>query len=490
MSGTTGVKISDAASAAPLVANDQVPIARQGSDVPYNAMMSDVATYVTSLAGNQVPPGSSDPGHPGTTTDYARADHQHPSDLTRAPLDSPLFTGLPRSVNPPPGDATDMIATTQWVVNTMAAEPPYAPLNSPQLTGIPTAPQAPIDNATDQLANCAFVLGQASTAMPTMASTQPTAGVSTRFSRGDHVHPADSSLAPLDSPQLSGTPTTPTMPPDTNTAAIASTQFVLAQAATAVPLVDGTAVPGIAFRYSRADHVHPTDSSRAPLNSPQFTGTPLVPLTPPDTNTAAIASTQFVLGQAANSMPIIEGIGASGTSQRYSRADHVHPAGPPAGAAGGYLGGTYPNPLVSKVKGVTDGSSATAGDVGEFLSVQTVSTSAVNLPGSVDTVIATLSLTAGDWDVWASVGFTMTSNNNVTLKAWLNAGGVTQPPIDQFGGNFMMPIANNTPQVILPIPQMRVSTAAATITVALGGSPIIGGGTVGGWGKIMARRCR
>jgi len=42
---------------------------------------------------------------------------------------------------------------------------------------------------------------------------------------------------------------------------------------TSAPTMNGTAAPGIAAGYSRGDHVHPTDTSRAPLAGPTFTGT-------------------------------------------------------------------------------------------------------------------------------------------------------------------------------------------------------------------------
>lgn len=46
-----------------------------------------------------------------------------------------------------------------------------------------------------------------------------------------------------------------------------------------------------------------------------------------DTNTTAIATTAFVLGQSAAATPLVEsGAGAVGTSTRFARADHVHPA--------------------------------------------------------------------------------------------------------------------------------------------------------------------
>jgi Collagen triple helix repeat (20 copies) len=63
----------------------------------------------------------------------------------------------------------------------------------------------------------------------------------------------------------------------------------------ATPLQDGTAQVGTAVLFSREDHRHPTDTSRAPLNSPAFTGVPTVPTAAPGTNTTQAASTAFVI---------------------------------------------------------------------------------------------------------------------------------------------------------------------------------------------------
>lgn len=68
--------------------------------------------------------------------------------------------------------------------------------------------------------------------------------------------------APLASPALTGSPTGPTPAVDDNDTSLATTAFVLGQAGTANPIIDGTAAPGVSPRYSRQDHVHPTDTSR------------------------------------------------------------------------------------------------------------------------------------------------------------------------------------------------------------------------------------
>lgn len=44
-------------------------------------------------------------------------------------------------------------------------------------------------------------------------------------------------------------------------------------AGSALPAMDGVAAVGVSSLFSRQDHVHPTDTSRAPTASPTFTGT-------------------------------------------------------------------------------------------------------------------------------------------------------------------------------------------------------------------------
>ena len=127
----------------------------------------------------------------------------------------------------------------------------------------------------------------------------------------------------------------------------------------ATPIVNGIAVPGSSTLYSRDDHVHPTDTSRAPLASPTFIGTPSAPTASVGTNSTQIASTAFVIANSvasgaiteapndgtqyarqslgwsavtagstvspATATPLVEsGAGAVGTSVKYAREDHVH----------------------------------------------------------------------------------------------------------------------------------------------------------------------
>jgi len=117
---------------------------------------------------------------------------------------------------------------------------------------------------------------------------------------GDGVTLGGTPLSLEPSPGLTGTPTTPTAALDTNTTQIASTAFVVGQAGTSTPLVDGTGTVGVSLRYSRQDHVHPIDTSRAPLASPAFTGVPTAPTAAPGTNTTQLATTAMVQAEIAN----------------------------------------------------------------------------------------------------------------------------------------------------------------------------------------------
>lgn len=166
------------------------------------------------------------------------------------------------------------------------------------------------------------------------------AGIGTFASRNDHIHPSDTTRAPLISPQFSGVPLAPTAAPGTNSTQIATTAFVMANSSgggstpsDTNPAMNGAASPGVSTAYSRGDHVHPTDTSRAPLASPVFTGTPTVPTAAPGTNTTQAASTAFVAAAVtsaggllpSNNTPLMNGAASPGVGTAASRDDHVHP---------------------------------------------------------------------------------------------------------------------------------------------------------------------
>ena len=74
------------------------------------------------------------------------------------------------------------------------------------------------------------------------------------------------------------------------------------------PKMDGTASVGSESAYAKGDHVHPTDTSRAPLASPTFTGTPKAPTASAGDSSTQIATTAFVGAAISSAISGIQGI--------------------------------------------------------------------------------------------------------------------------------------------------------------------------------------
>jgi hypothetical protein len=97
-----------------------------------------------------------------------------------------------------------------------------------------------------------------SAATPAMDGTAA-AGAATAWSRGDHVHPTDTSRYAASNP--SGYQTAPQV---TATLAPYALTANVPVASSTTPAMDGTAAVGASAAWARGDHVHPTDTSRAP----------------------------------------------------------------------------------------------------------------------------------------------------------------------------------------------------------------------------------
>lgn len=254
----------------------------------------------------------------------------------KATLASPALTGNPTAPTPSAADNDTSIATTAFVQGEITAK---APLASPTFTGNPLAPTPSVDDNDTSIATTAYVIGQLSASgdgTPTIDGTAAR-GTSVHGARADHIHPTDTSRSALASPTFTGTPAAPTAAVDTNTTQVATTAFVVGQAyaklasptftgnplaptpsvddndtsiattayviaqlsasGDGTPVIDGTAARGTSIHGARADHVHPTDTSRSALASPTFTGTPAAPTAAVDTNTTQLATTAYVVGQ-------------------------------------------------------------------------------------------------------------------------------------------------------------------------------------------------
>ncbi|ENK6141121.1 tail fiber protein [Salmonella enterica subsp. enterica serovar Berta] len=114
------------------------------------------------------------------------------------------------------------------------------------------------------------------------------------------LHDLVDTKAPLDSPHLSGTPTSPTPEPGTNNTQIANAAFVYAAINALINGAPGTmdTLKEIAAAINNDPNFSTTINNalalKAPLASPAFTGTPTAPTASQGTNSTQIANTAFV----------------------------------------------------------------------------------------------------------------------------------------------------------------------------------------------------
>lgn len=92
-----------------------------------------------------------------------------------------------------------------------------------------------------------------------------------------------------------------------------SNQPTIPSASSSTPAMDGTGAAGTAATYARGDHVHPTDTSRAPLASPAFTGTPTAPTPAAGDNSTKIATTAYVQSRTLTGVPWLTCVRGSGS---------------------------------------------------------------------------------------------------------------------------------------------------------------------------------
>jgi hypothetical protein len=143
-------------------------------------------------------------------------------------------------------------------------------------------------------------------------------------------------------------------------------------------------------------------------------------------------------------------------------------------------------------QGVTDGSNAAVGALGEQLSAS--QTTAVSLTTNVTANIATLALSAGDWSVSGVIVFTPSGSAPTALAAAVALASATLPTAAQVAagtGNltqYHLSFANGATQT-MQTGISRINVSAPT-SVYLAAQGTFSGGSVTATGYIAARRVR
>lgn len=247
-----------------------------------------------------------------------------------------------------------------------------------------------------------------------------------------------------------------------------------------------------------------TTITAANITNATITGTQLAASTVANSNlatmTAGTVKANVTGGSAAptDATPssVLDLIGATQGSVLYRGASAWTALTP--GTGGQFLssGGAAANPswaslpAAGQLPGTATNDSASAGNVGEFVSSSVTCTTSTGLSNNTPTNITSISLTAGDWDVQAQVAIDPVVGTTVTaLQGGVSTVSATLPATGALGEVFWIGSVAGGPTLSFPSSMARVSLASTnTVYAVIQGN--FSGSTAGSCGAIRARRVR
>lgn len=162
-----------------------------------------------------------------------------------------------------------------------------ATIDSPNLTGEPTAPTPSIGTRNTDIATTAYVMTQDDLRrgyIDTVIESN-VAAVTTAFESADQL------LAPIDSPNFTGTPSTQTPVIGDNSTRLATTAYVMSQDALRRVYVDTSINSNISILNTAVNN---NLALKAPIANPTFSGSANAPTPLPGDSSTQIATTAFV----------------------------------------------------------------------------------------------------------------------------------------------------------------------------------------------------
>lgn len=251
-----------------------------------------------------------------------------------------------------------------------------------------------------------------------------------------------------------------------------------------------TPVGGVAATDVQAA-IQELDTEKANLASPALTGVPTAPTASQANNSTQIATTAYVdtLGStkvtgpgSASNNAAVKFDGATGKLVKNSVLIVADTTGALSRSGGGGI----------QQQGTNTNDNAAAGEVGEYVSSTVLVGSAVALTTATTANITSISLTAGDWDVWVNARFT---GGATTTVQFLQAGiSTTSATLSTAPGQVSNSFHNGqTPFASITLDRsvgpIRFSLAGTT-TVFFVVSATFATSTCSGFGIIQARRVR
>lgn len=147
------------------------------------------------------------------------------------------------------------------------------------------------------------------------------------------------------------------------------------------------------------------------------------------------------------------------------------------------------NPTTGGIVGTTTNNSASAGYVGEYMVSTVASGSAVSLTSGSSTVVTSLSLTAGDWDVSGNVGFLQTSAVCTFVAVQCSTSSTVGDISVYASSTGSGTTVGNDTSLVAPSYRINLSTPTTINLLALC-SFTGAGAAMSGCGRLSARRRR
>lgn len=344
-------------------------------------------------------------------------------------------------------------------------------VNNLGLTGIPTTPTAAVSTNTVQIASCAFVLNQYASP-PALGGTTPNTGAFTTLT----CTSLTATTVVLSGGSINGTTVGASTPSSGAFTTLSTTGAAsLASVTCNVVTFTGGSINGTTVGATTASTGAFTTLSASSTVS--GTGFSTYLASPP-----AIGGTTA----AAGSFTTLNSTG---------------------GALNGSIGATTPNTgsfttvaasgLISPtstvgIKGTTAADNAQAGSIGEFISSNVPSGSAVSLTTGTAANVTSISLTAGDWDVSGNVWLSPNASTTSTFSGgWISTSSAALPTEPNSGASAFFPFTINASNGAwgFPVGTIRINVSTTT-TVYLEAFSNFAVSTMTAYGFIGARRRR
>jgi hypothetical protein len=145
------------------------------------------------------------------------------------------------------------------------------------------------------------------------------------------------------------------------------------------------------------------------------------------------------------------------------------------------------SPTTGGIIGTTQSTTANAGNVGQIFTSQIVAGTPVSISSNTPTDLTSVTVTAGDWDIWGNLTFLSNSLTVTSMMAWTNLTSATAPDQSLIAMTQQNTPGGNNASCVVPLQRVNVSTSTP---IYISGQATYITGSLTMCGEIFCRRRR